>query len=96
MLVGMSDEIGQNTAWYYCLKHHSVETEGECKATDRLGPYPSPEAAAQRWSPSRSARNRIEAEDRAWAEAPPATPGPPSPPGRQRVRPGGARWSAGR
>ena len=70
----MSDEIGQNTAWYYCLKHRTVETEGECKATDRLGPYPSPEAAAGALESFKERENQLEAEDRAWAEGG-STPG---------------------
>jgi hypothetical protein len=64
----MSDETGQNTAWYYCLRHHTVETEGECKATDRLGPYPSPEAAAHALESFKEREDRLEDEDRAWAE----------------------------
>lgn len=25
--------------WFYCLKHHQVESFEGCKAVDRLGPY---------------------------------------------------------
>ncbi len=63
----MGDEIGQNTAWYYCLRHHTVEREGECKATDRLGPYPDPESAARALASVREREERLEREDRAWA-----------------------------
>jgi hypothetical protein len=31
--------------WYYCLKHHEVEQGQVCPARDRLGPYPTREAA---------------------------------------------------
>jgi hypothetical protein len=34
--------------WWYCLKHHTVEDDnGDCPGKDRLGPYPTPEAAAR-------------------------------------------------
>lgn len=62
----MGDEIGRNTAWFYCLKHQKVEREGECKATDRLGPYPTPEAAANALASVHDREERIEAEDRQW------------------------------
>jgi len=33
--------------WWFCLKHHTVEDdEGPCPGKDRLGPYPTREAAA--------------------------------------------------
>jgi hypothetical protein len=63
----MGDEIGQHTAWYYCLRHHTVEREGECKATDRLGPYPDQESAANALQSIREREERLEREDRAWA-----------------------------
>ncbi len=63
----MGDEIGQNTAWYYCLRHHTVEREGECKATDRLGPYPDAASAANALDAVREREKRLEAEDSAWA-----------------------------
>ncbi|HEV2373314.1 MAG TPA: hypothetical protein VGS19_14215 [Streptosporangiaceae bacterium] len=37
----MSDE----QRWWYCLRHHTVESEPICPAKDLLGPYPSKEAA---------------------------------------------------
>ena len=64
----MPDEIGENTRWYYCLKHHTVEREGECKATDRLGPYADPESASHALESVRDREQRIEAEDRAWRD----------------------------
>jgi hypothetical protein len=33
--------------YWYCLKHHQVESEEGCRNADRLGPYPTPEAAAR-------------------------------------------------
>lgn len=34
-------------AYFYCLKHHTVEGDQGCKAADRLGPYET-EAEASR------------------------------------------------
>lgn len=31
--------------YFYCVKHHSVESEQGCTAIDRLGPYPSHDEA---------------------------------------------------
>lgn len=62
----MGDEVGRTTAWFYCLKHQAVEPEGQCKATDRLGPYPTPEAAAGALASVHEREERIEAEDRQW------------------------------
>ena len=39
----MSTETPQ---FFFCLKHHTVEGAEGCKAKDRLGPYPSHDAAA--------------------------------------------------
>jgi hypothetical protein len=34
--------------WWFCLKHHTVEDDdGPCPGKDRLGPYPTREAAAR-------------------------------------------------
>jgi hypothetical protein len=34
--------------WWFCLKHHTVEDDnGLCPGKDRLGPYPTREAAAR-------------------------------------------------
>lgn len=40
----MTDDQPQ---YYYCLRHHGVETLDGCKAADRLGPYPTAEQAAK-------------------------------------------------
>jgi len=31
--------------WYWCLQHHAVEPYEGCKSENRLGPYPTREAA---------------------------------------------------
>lgn len=56
-------------AWYWCHRHERVEEAGRaCRALDRLGPYPSPEAA-ENWRETASARNEAwDDQDRAWEE----------------------------
>ena len=42
--------------WYWCFEHQRAEHEGDqCRATDRLGPYPS-EEAARNWQATKEAR----------------------------------------
>lgn len=36
---------GKPGEWFYCLKHHKVEEGPECAGRDRMGPYPSRDAA---------------------------------------------------
>lgn len=36
-----------NEEWYYCVEHHTVEPKVGCQIVNRLGPYPSREAAEQ-------------------------------------------------
>ncbi len=33
--------------YWYCVKHHRVETENLCPPIDRLGPYPTEVEAAR-------------------------------------------------
>lgn len=43
--------IGKDTAaneeWYWCVKHQQVEPYAGCRSRDRLGPYDTPEEAAE-------------------------------------------------
>ena len=32
--------------WWFCLTHKAVEPDAGCPGKDRLGPFPTPEAAA--------------------------------------------------
>lgn len=48
--------------WYYCFKHQKVERHDECDEMDRMGPYPTPEAAAN-WREIVAERNREWGED---------------------------------
>ena len=38
--------MNERQSWWFCVKHKTVEPEDGCPAKDRLGPYPSKEAAA--------------------------------------------------
>ena len=39
--------MSTNQSWWFCLKHNTVESDdGGCPGKDKLGPYPSQEAAA--------------------------------------------------
>jgi hypothetical protein len=49
--------------WWYCLKHHRVEPDAGCKATDRLGPYATREEAARALDTVRERNRDWDAED---------------------------------
>lgn len=71
----MADDIGQTTAWFYCLKHQRVEAEGEqCKAKFLLGPYSDPQQAAHALETHHAREKQMAAEDAAWRgdDEPPA------------------------
>lgn len=53
--------------YYFCLKHHAVEPWDGCKATDRLGPYPT-KAEAQAALERVAARNEAWENDPEWAK----------------------------
>ena len=44
----MGDDIGQNTAFYYNISTGQVEREGQSKAKDLLGPFPTEDGGRQR------------------------------------------------
>ena len=54
------------TDFYYCLQHSTVEERGQCRADDRLGPYPTREAAEHALAALHERNERLDAEDRAW------------------------------
>jgi hypothetical protein len=37
--------MDEDNSWWFCLKHRAVEHGGGCPDKDRLGPYPTREAA---------------------------------------------------
>ena len=62
----MGDEIGQNTAFYYNITTGQVEREGQSKAKELLGPFPTAEEAANALEIIRQREERKDAEDREW------------------------------
>jgi hypothetical protein len=50
--------------WYYCLLHNTVETDEGCAGKDRLGPYPTREAAARALETVRERNKQWDAQDR--------------------------------
>lgn len=63
----MGDEIGQNTAFYYNIKTHQVEPEGQSKAKDLLGPFPDQESAANALQRIHEREERKSEEDQDWS-----------------------------
>jgi hypothetical protein len=56
----------QDTQWYWCLKHKRAEQGQSCPAEDRMGPYPT-EEAARNWQQKADQRNRDwDEDDAAW------------------------------
>jgi hypothetical protein len=64
----MGDEIGQNTAYYYNINTGKVEREGESKAKDLLGPFPTADEAANALEIIKQREERKNAEDRQWRD----------------------------
>jgi hypothetical protein len=64
----MGDEIGQHMAFYYNITTKQVEREGESKAKDLLGPFPTAEEAANALEIIRQREERKSAEDREWRD----------------------------
>lgn len=52
--------------WYWCLTHQQVEPAGQCRATDRMGPYDSPEAARDWKDRAEGREDAWKAEDERW------------------------------
>ncbi|WP_370327315.1 hypothetical protein [Euzebya sp.] len=59
-------EGARDGGWWWCLTHETVEQGSTCRAQDRLGPYPTADAARD-WKARRDAREEAwEAEDERW------------------------------
>jgi hypothetical protein len=52
--------------WFYCLKHHTVETRDGCAERHRLGPYATREEAEHALQSVADREQRLDQEDRAW------------------------------
>lgn len=54
--------MSDNEQFYWCMDHARVETHADrCKADNRMGPYPTRQAA-QNW------REKVEDRNDAWAD----------------------------
>jgi hypothetical protein len=63
----MSDS-GLGGAYFWCLRHHRVETEADaCAAKYRLGPYASADDAAHALDRVKERNQAWDAEDARWA-----------------------------
>ena len=61
----LGDARGQ---WFWCFKHQKVERQDECNEMDRMGPYPTADAA-EHWQDRVAERNRAwDAEDEEYDE----------------------------
>ena len=50
--------------WWFCLKHNTVEDDnGPCPGKDRLGPYPTREAASQALETTQRRNEEWDAQD---------------------------------
>ena len=68
-----STDITREEEWYWCLAHQRPERSGQqCRAEDRLGPYPT-EEAARNWQATRDEREEAwKRQDEEWeGERPP-------------------------
>ena len=51
--------MDEDNSWWFCLKHHEVEHGPGCPGKDRLGPYPTEDAAAH-------ARETVQRRNEVW------------------------------
>ncbi|AZI57766.1 hypothetical protein EH165_06000 [Nakamurella antarctica] len=65
----MGDEIGRKTQYFFNIKTHQVEQEGQSRAADLLGPFPDAASAANALATIHEREDRKEAEDRRWRES---------------------------
>ena len=54
--------------WYFCLKHHTVETRDGCAERHRLGPYDDRAEAEAALEKVAERNEAADAADRAWEE----------------------------
>jgi hypothetical protein len=52
--------------WFFCLKHHTVETRDGCAERHRLGPYATREEAEHAVQSVAEREEKLTAEDRNW------------------------------
>jgi len=56
-----------DSGWYYCLDHKTVERYDACKSASRLGPYASAEEAGHALEKVAQRNEKWDAEDADWA-----------------------------
>jgi hypothetical protein len=52
--------------WFFCLKHHTVETRDGCAERHRLGPYATREEAEHAVQSVAEREEKLTSEDRNW------------------------------
>jgi hypothetical protein len=56
--------VSDEQRWWFCLKHNTVESDDNvCPGKDRLGPYPTREAAAHALETVRRRNEEWDAQD---------------------------------
>ncbi|MFC7220033.1 hypothetical protein ACFQLX_17955 [Streptomyces polyrhachis] len=54
--------------WYYCIEHRAVEQGPQCPARDRLGPYPTREAAEHAIQIAEARNEKWDSDDDRWRD----------------------------
>ncbi|MEV0753277.1 hypothetical protein [Streptosporangium sp. NPDC050280] len=52
--------------WWFCLRHMAVEPDEGCPNKDRMGPYPTREAAGAALKTAADRNEEWKENDRAW------------------------------
>ncbi len=52
--------------WWFCLTHMAVEPDAGCPNKDRMGPYPTRDAAAAALKTAADRNEEWKKNDRAW------------------------------
>ena len=52
--------------WFFCLKHHEVESRDGCAERYRLGPYDTRQEAEHALQSVAERNEELDAEDRRW------------------------------
>ena len=58
--------------WFYCLKHHTVETRDGCAERHRLGPFETRQEAEHALDRVAERNEQADAADREWQEGHPS------------------------
>jgi hypothetical protein len=58
--------MSDNSGWFYCLTHQTVEQGKGCKGPDRMGPYPDEATAARALEIARERTRSADEADKQW------------------------------